>query len=684
VDVLIYNREFIKENFEDADDLRGIFTLGKGSKEAKTRIAVKKREAAACASLIDGLQGVLTKAESELAQTEIATAEACWKTVDPRRSVFREAFAGGHLASHDAFMQELLRHRDSNAELQTLSWLKDKAQVVFDASPEPLPPVPVLDSAVLTGYEDEPLLETKIVASGDVPIAVLIERMGNSDWLRQGQDFLERSEGRCPFCQQGLPEDLEQQMAAIFNEEYVRLTSEYEVFVDRYRRAVQDVRDACERILSTENEYFVAPMFQAGRDALLAESAINLGRLEAKRKEPSTVVDLVSLKGIFSDLQSLITSANEKTADHNKTVADAANQKGLLTEQIWKHLADVALKPLLDKYVADQRTKSKEIRETRELIKDKAEKLDGLDGEIKVLEGQVTDVSKVLNDINQRLKSFGFRGFSLGATADGKGYRIIRGDGSPARENLSEGERSFVTFLYFYHLIDGSHDTSGATNDKVVVFDDPVSSMDSEVLFIVSTLIRMVCERATDPQSHIVQVFVLTHNVYFFKEVSFDRKKATRDTYWMVRKPDSETKVKGFGAKNPITTSYQLLWDEIGVENPPAATIQNNIRRILEHYFQFLGNTKIKDIPSKFNDDDPDKVICLSMVSWIHDGSHSIADDIVYSSLDSSMVKKYLTAFRRVFEETGQIDHYLMMCSSEMRAQYEKDKAGLVLRPRGS
>ena len=56
---------------------------------------------------------------------------------------------------------------------------------------------------------------------------------------------------------------------------------------------------------------------------------------------------------------------------------------------------------------------------------------------------------------------------------------------------MSEGEKTFVTFLYFYHLLKGSESDSGMTTDRIVVFDDPVSSLDSDVLFIVSRLCQV-------------------------------------------------------------------------------------------------------------------------------------------------------------------------------------------------
>lgn len=54
----------------------------------------------------------------------------------------------------------------------------------------------------------------------------------------------------------------------------------------------------------------------------------------------------------------------------------------------------------------------------------------------------------------------GFKNFKLRATKDEKHYEIIRCDGSPAKKTLSEGERNFIVFLYFYYLTQGVFDSS--------------------------------------------------------------------------------------------------------------------------------------------------------------------------------------------------------------------------------
>ncbi len=209
----------------------------------------------------------------------------------------------------------------------------------------------------------------------------------------------------------------------------------------------------------------------------------------------------------------------------------------------------------------------------------------------------------------------------------------------------------------------GNISENGIAVDRVVVFDDPVSSLDSDVLFIVSALIRRLQEEARKGDGYIKQVFVLTHNIYFHKEVSFDptRKGGLRahETFWIIRKGADKSVVTGYD-HNPIKTSYELLWAE--VMNPNQSTIQNILRRILENYFTLLGNLHRDGIIAKF--EGKDQQVCASLFSWVNDGSHSVYDDL-YISADDQVATRYLDVFRRVFEKTGHVSHYNMMMGLE-------------------
>jgi wobble nucleotide-excising tRNase len=112
--------------------------------------------------------------------------------------------------------------------------------------------------------------------------------------------------------------------------------------------------------------------------------------------------------------------------------------------------------------------------------------------------------------------------------------------------------------------------------------------------------------------------------------------------------------------QNPIQTSYQLLWQEIkDKDNNSIVTIQNTMRRIIENYFKILGNYKDPELIKRF-DTYEKQIICKSLISWINDGSHSIADDL-YIEIQNDSVDKYLEVFKNIFIFTNHEGHYNMM-----------------------
>lgn len=282
--------------------------------------------------------------------------------------------------------------------------------------------------------------------------------------------------------------------------------------------------------------------------------------------------------------------------------------------------------------------------------------------EMRSLEKQTTSIQPTVDAINSILLRFGFSSFKLAMDDDGKHYKLVRHGGHDARQTLSEGEKTFVVFLYFYHLLKGSMAESGVTVDRVVVFDDPVSSLDSDILFIVSSLIREVHENVRMGVGQIKQVFVLTHNVYFHKEVTYSRNRPRggvlgEESFWIVRKRDQQSTIERHYV-NPIRTSYELLWAEVrhaGARNP---WIENTLRRILEQYFTIFGSVDRDEICAYF--DGQDQLICGSLFSWVNAGSHHAHDD-VYVTPSDAMLENYLRVFRAVFERTGNGGHYRMM-----------------------
>jgi len=246
-------------------------------------------------------------------------------------------------------------------------------------------------------------------------------------------------------------------------------------------------------------------------------------------------------------------------------------------------------------------------------------------------------------------------------------YQIQREDGTIAETTLSEGEITFITFLYYLQLSKGGIAEDEVNNERILVIDDPISSLDSNVLFVVSTLLKKTINDVRNGIGNIKQVIILTHNVYFHKEVSFIDGRDTgrrNDTYfWILRKNNKVSKFYPYDT-NPIKTSYELLWQELkDKEKSSNITLQNTMRRIIENYFKILGNFSDDKLIDKFVEYE-EKVICRSLISWINDGSHSVSDDLYVESQDD-VIDKYIEVFEKIFKFTNHEGHFKMMMGIE-------------------
>lgn len=284
--------------------------------------------------------------------------------------------------------------------------------------------------------------------------------------------------------------------------------------------------------------------------------------------------------------------------------------------------------------------------------------------EMDMLHTQISSSERIIRHINQVLDSVGFHSFSLEPSSTVKdGYLLVRENGTPADvDTLSEGERTFITFLYFYHQLRDVR--RGAAGSSIVaVIDDPISSLDSDVLFVVSSLIKKLMAEVDQETGTVVQLVLMTHNAHFHNEVTY-RKEGAANRYFLVRKNrGGPSEVVFHGSKNPVRTIYKGLWEEIGRAKaaPDAASIglQNVMRRILENYFRILGGLDDDEVIAYFTGEQ--QSICRSLLSWANDGSHSSTFDSIDFSPTGASTTTYLEVFEEIFNKSGNPGHYKMM-----------------------
>lgn len=676
---LVYNRDFVERNFTDFPELKGVFTLGEKQADALAKIAVAKSELDAITAKIEkltfGLEGADGKGgtQHELAELELWFKDKCWAQKQKHDEKLQGGF-GGVRNSSEKFKDKVLQEQANNtATLLSLGELEKRTATVFGAAPTMEPAVAAVDTSKLLAHEENPILKKRVIGKEDVDIAAMIKKLGNSDWVREGRSFYDSNGGNCPFCQQTTNRAFAKSLKEYFDETFLTDSKAIDDLASNYSADAARIQQQLASIIASPSKFIDLEKLKAEKEILDARIPLNNHRLTGKKKESSQVVELESLSNVLAAIKAIVDMANTQVAAHNKVVANLATERKILTAQVWRFVleelkADLAAfksrKESLNKAISAMTTQLETER------KDKAKK----EAEIRELERQATSIQPTIDGINHLLSSFGFQEFKLAKAGKNNSYKLVRRDGSDAKATLSEGEKTFVTFLYFYHLLKGSDSDSGMTTDRVVVFDDPISSLDSDILFIVGSLIKGLFDEVRAGTGHIKQIFVLTHNVYFHKEVAYNPNRKdvamNEETFWIVRKSGLFSKLDKHST-NPIKTSYELLWAEVRKRDRSNLAIQNTLRRILENYFKILGGIDFDRLCAMF--DGNEKLICKSLCSWMHDGSHYAYDDL-YVSIDESTVDIYLKVFRAIFDKADHSAHYKMM----MGGAYAEEPAAVT------
>ena len=676
----VYNRDFVEHVFEQ--QIPGVFTLGEEAVDTLEKITATNSEIDKLNNDIKGLTNTLQGTDGSggkrqaLSLLETDYAERFWTSKKRHEDKLKEGLRGS-MGSMQDFKEKVLSETTANtADLRPITELETRAATVYSDTLTQVSGISTIFSEKLLALERAPILSKRVIGKEDVDIAAIIRKLDNSDWVRQGLSYFEVNDGICPFCQQKTDEKFSKKLSEYFDEIFERDKASIDTLVTDYSTESRRVRQQVQTVIDLSSVFVDNKILEREMKLLDSIIATNTLRLEQKKKGASQVITLESLQNILETIGAEISTANEKISAHNAIVRDQTSAKNTLTSQIWKFIIEEQKKNIED-YNAQKSDLIKAIGNLETQLQTKNSEKTAKVQYLRELEKQAAaSIQPTIDGINGLLLSFGFTSFKLARGDDDKTYKLVRNDGSDALDTLSEGERNFITFLYFYYLLKGSLTETGMSVAKIVVFDDPVSSLDSDVMFVVSSLIRNLCEDVRQNKGTIKQIFVLTHNIYFHKEVTFNTKRdkdklLNEKTFWLLRKRGVNSTIER-QKSNPIRTSYQLLWDEVRTEPRNNMTIQNTLRRILESYFKLLGDIPLDELYKEFEGDD--LIRCRELCSWVNDGSHSggVLSDEYYSMPDDATVDKYLKVFKAIFVQREHTAHYNMM----MGVDGETDKNG--------
>ncbi len=666
-----------------AEHVGGIFTMGQESKEVNDQIAelenavrgrVAKREewrlAIGSDDEADGQSGLL----GEIAQERNRVRDAVFDAHKGAPETALEAIFKGFRGDKEKFLAETLkRYKPDQIGSSSSSWeqLEVRAQSLA-GNKEPRSKLPEISVESLIGAEEVEEVARAAGAGGQGEFAELIRHLGNEDWVSHGRRYVPEAEGKCPFCQAGAPPDLENRLAEYFAGGYdTALERATEIYnkVDAGARQLESEISMLEAALESDPEVDSDPFLAAISGARNAAELL-LSQLRQKCEHPTQSFQGADVEEPVRELIACIRAENGRISEHNRVVADRKSERDKLVADGWDFfVSGPNVHDTVKRFIAIERQKNSQIEDLVARRRDSQEQDRLAQEEISNLRSSISNTTEVADKINKLLAAMGFHRFSL-AIADSitGGYQIVREDGTVAVDTLSEGERSFICFAYFWESLSGSAVSGGQREDVVAVIDDPISSLDSDSLFIVAAYIRDAAMDVTCGLSNIRQLIVLTHNTQFHHEAAFtSRPPKIRDRHYfrLLKGLDGYTGVEDDGNSSKIRGTYPLLWEtvcESARSRDDSASVHvgvvNVVRRIVEGYFKTIGHVQDYQRPPGLS---PANQRMISMFHiWASSGSHTIADDID-QTIDTGGTKQFLMMFQRYFELAGHSSHFEMM-----------------------
>lgn len=684
--ILTFCDDFIEENFKRSSDFKGVFSLNQSNAAIDQQIKSEETKI----QDFENLRDKYIKRNRDFVVGQKVDLDLLIKNCWNQRSSFA-AFTkislihSGSKPNHlqeirrvlQGPMDSILTIEDLTTQYQTL-YEKELKEVISKVNDKIYLQIRRLEGKL------ERLLQEVIVGNEDVDIAGLIKTLNSRSWVEVGVKYLKSTINICPFCQkETIDADLLDQFNKVFDETYKNKIQELETLRDSYKHKSDEFIAS---IRAIQNEFNPNNIVSNLLISLTSLFDTNLETIKYKLEHSNEKKVLISLNSKKGELSDII----RRVKENNKIFSESDASKKNLNTEIWKYIS----KNCSNEIQAYDKKAGKYSRliTLSDFLRDRyANYINSAKQNIEILRSQTVNTKDAIDNINLILKNSGFEGFEI-AEKDkvnniSRYYlkRLNSTNTDPIFSSLSEGEKNFISFLYFYELCLGTDDLQANGNKKkIIVIDDPVSSLDSQSLFIVSTLIHELVQRKSDnnrpdrmlfKNTNIAQVFILTHNLYFYKEVSFDKRPICTD-YWhfKISKLNNQTLITGNYNKS-VFDDYSLMWQTIKAikSNLPQDSslnimISNSMRRIIESYVNFIGYGKDSWAALlNQNQADASYYIKCAFISTINDESHKTTalDSAYYQKIINEQPQVLFTVFASIFMSIGK-EHYEMMMDEQL------------------
>lgn len=643
LDIRVYNTDFVNQNLSFLTDsiegeVKPFAIIGSENKDIEERIREIEKELGDVEEKT-GKKYELAQREQEHLKKNQEVKEAERTLEDKLRRHANDKIKHNKTYGHANYNITTIKKDIETVQEESITTLEDSqiSQKQNLLREKPLPSIGIrvsFNPSFKTLYQDSAeILATKITPSE--PIKELLHDSLLQTWVRTGMDYHRDKRSNCGFCGQPLPKDLWAKLDAHFNKESSNLE-------DKVKRQVEYVKSEVNSLsgirLPEKGNFYtsVRSSFEEIKDkfhetlsAYRDENDRILEELQARQEDIFKPRQCSNLKDFSKEISKCIDKLNDIIELNNKKAASLSDDQEKAREELRLNAVAEFMKNINlsaeKKKITDLENLAKKSKKTLNSLELKVEELEE---DKERLQMELQDERKGADKVNEYLNHFfGLEGLKLIAEEDSESeskykFQIMRGD-QPAY-NMSEGERSLVSFCYFMAKLE---DIETKGKDLIVYIDDPVSSLDSNHIFFVFSLIESVLakpEKNPDGSNRYryKQLFISTHNLDFLKylkQLSTPKDKHGGTESFLVEKEEYSSNLRPMPRYlKDYQTEFIYLFHQIYKCKDAKASeenhamfynLGNNLRKFLEAYLFYKypyvedNNDKLERLRKFFGDD---------------------------------------------------------------------------------
>ena len=656
--VLVYNQKFVQDTFYEPEGIHGIFTLSKGNAEAQKVIDATSAEVKKLTEQKRKIEDKKTEDEQKHLGEIEEYKKQVWKIKTEYTGGDRvlEFCLDGLKGNKDTLFKYIISLEKPEGELNySVDDLKKEAQQLQGEAQSR-----ELLSKILVNVGDigqSELLSKVIVGNKNSSVASLIETLGNSDWVNTGIKFvhIDGEKGVCPFCQQKtITENFLEQINDYFDESYNRDKSQIEQMISRYDAEIKKATDFFNAI--KDDSFLEKNKAEIGSLSgnLISVLEHNLNTLKEKAKTPSIQVSLQPINEIIESINSIIENVNNEITLYNQRISDIKGSKSKIRNSFWC-LMRKEYNSVIELYAANEKAYEQSVKNAEKELQTKTFEINTNTALIEANRKKTVNIDEAVENIKNGLIDIGITDFTIEKYSEEAAlYRLKRENlDEDVFKTLSEGEKMVISFLYFIELCKGESTAEKASNKKLVVIDDPISSLSHIYVFNIGRLIHNEFLRTKKYD----QLFILTHSLYFFYELTNTNHTERKETQKLFRIcKNTESSYFEDMKYEDIQNDYQAYWNIIKDKKQPPALIANCMRNVMEYFFNFVEK---QDFAQVFQRPELQENRYMAFNRYMNRESHSKGQNIF--DIKEFNYDSFRDAFKKVFETEGYIDHYNKM-----------------------